>query len=1300
MARGGSSSRKIAFAGSVLLAFAASAVTVDSVLVRQDWPWSPLLKVEYRVSDTADRPFDVTASVFCGGTQVSDAVVRSALVSGELDRLDGREALHAFTLDPRTLFGGKAGTAPDVRVTLSAAPTPEPALYKVFDLEAPPSDKNPLDITRSDLLNGKYGAVETDFSRIHDGFSTTLDDVLIWTDAVNYPGAKTTKLVMRRIPAADKTFTFGSAEGEYGHQDNETTVEVKLTEDFYIGVFELTQRQFELIWNGGKDLWGYALQPFANPGDAVAYHNQRNMMARGAHDMKDSTGKPVDWPNNAEHPHACYGESICGKLRQKFGGLEFDLPTEAQWEFACRAGSATSLPSGREVGNGADRDSRINQYAQECGWIYWYNSKEAQRYVHEVGLKAPNAYGLYDMIGNVSEQCLDYMSAQTVSWANDGPVTDPVGPTSDLSSHSANINNLRVFRGPNFGTWYSHSRIAYRRYNYGGEGQPQVDQGLRLVIPASATGKWASSPGGGGSAVEAPEPGLLFHASFDKFTTTADFAVGSRQPIQESPVDLQLRMNPDVKGGTAMEGNSVSLTNPEMLTYPMAGNMRPNRGTVSFWTKMVNHSLANGKYYPVFFQAEMRGFTMLVYKYGPEPDKLLFWMNVGGSLVGGGQVYQRTVSARWREGEWHKVDVTWDNLSMGLYVDGVAAHVQPFDPPENIPSEVSAGGYFSLNRAQGWQSGDGNTTDYDELKIYDRKLSAAEIYDAFARTRPDLAAGGDGPVEEEDGPPRLVYECHPERQALAVRLDTSVLPGGGEVEARLELVEKATEKVVVAADAVFEDPETPVDFVFGDRLEENTEYELVARPSGSELVSRVRFLMPDLSFVRKGIARDHTVPKPWTAVTDEGDGVFGVLDRRYAFREGIFPTQVTGKGTELLARPPTLEIGGADVRWDVPELVENAGDYVLLSAKGRAAGLELDGTAKLWFDGFVETRFAVRPAAGRDSAALGPMKLKWTVAPVASRYLLAPYFKPWDGDRFEGRWGFDMPDLQAVWLTGIDRGFVWWNESPANWLRTGGNDIHIDRENGEAAVTVDMVARSGELKGEAVYTMGWQGTPPREIGTGYRTFLHCRNWKTNGDWSVVGWSAQSGVSAPDNMLYFSTSFIPERPQDFGPYLDDWLERGKTCLSYGMPTHLCDMEEPWDYFYTSCRKLPGNVMNFKDVVTGRLMHVDPCCPHTAIGDYQLGNIEKLFTDYPQLGGLYFDISHVESCKNELHGHGGTDAFGQKYATSCALSMRDYFLRVRKLCERHGRILHLHAHNRYYPFVHSFADACWPGEERYP
>jgi formylglycine-generating enzyme required for sulfatase activity len=109
-----------------------------------------------------------------------------------------------------------------------------------------------------------------------------------------------------------------------------------------------------------------------------------------------------------------------GKLRARTG-LDFDLPTEAQWEYACRAGTTTTY----SYGNSAD------------GNYMWYDSNSNSK-THVVGTKQPNLWGLYDMHGNVSEWCLDWYG--TLSYG-----TDPKG-----SSSGSN----RVKRG---GSWYYYA---------------------------------------------------------------------------------------------------------------------------------------------------------------------------------------------------------------------------------------------------------------------------------------------------------------------------------------------------------------------------------------------------------------------------------------------------------------------------------------------------------------------------------------------------------------------------------------------------------------------------------------------------------------------------------------------------------------------------------------------------------------------------------------------------------------------------------------------------------------------------
>jgi len=116
------------------------------------------------------------------------------------------------------------------------------------------------------------------------------------------------------------------------------------------------------------------------------------------------------------------------KLNAKVRGGKFSLPTEAQWEYACRAGSTTRYCFG-------DEESGLGEYA-------WYGENAGGK-THPVGEKKPNAWGLYDMHGNVWEWCQD--------WCNSGyyansPTDDPMGPSGGA---------YRVVRG---GTWDGPAR--------------------------------------------------------------------------------------------------------------------------------------------------------------------------------------------------------------------------------------------------------------------------------------------------------------------------------------------------------------------------------------------------------------------------------------------------------------------------------------------------------------------------------------------------------------------------------------------------------------------------------------------------------------------------------------------------------------------------------------------------------------------------------------------------------------------------------------------------------------------------
>lgn len=485
---------------SAAAACAMDAATISDVRIMQLWPWSTDIKITYRISDVAAST-DVHLKCYDGNTELESDNLHNAL-KGELYGIDS-DGMKTVMLDPVKAFGS-SGSFANFNVELTPVATPangSEVIYKIFDLNA----KTVESVTRNDLMNGKYGDYETDFAHIGNGFNTTLSDVLIWTAVTNGTEYKTDKLVMRKIPAADVEWTIGSPVGETGRNYNdekgrETQHRVKLTEDYFIGVFEMTQSQALKIWATIKgsdtsehhfaDLPDSDLRPYTG----MTFNSIRGMTSWGA---GDANGYPkINWPTNSPM-HSVFHNRFAGKLRSVFrnyAGTDFDLPTSAQWEFACRAGTSTGLNSGKEVTTVAT-DARCPN-VDEIAWNAYSDYSDVDGGTNQtraVGLKKPNAFGLYDMHGNAEEQCLDVHSAD-ISVFYDGEadsghtslLVDPVGPT-----WTTDGNPQRTLRG---GSYTRSNRYIRSGYRDGGghttQSQHKANVGFRMVMPAADTG-WA-----------------------------------------------------------------------------------------------------------------------------------------------------------------------------------------------------------------------------------------------------------------------------------------------------------------------------------------------------------------------------------------------------------------------------------------------------------------------------------------------------------------------------------------------------------------------------------------------------------------------------------------------------------------------------------------------------------------------------------------------------------------------------------------------------------------------------------------
>ena len=270
---------------------------------------------------------------------------------------------------------------------------------------------------------------------------------------------------------------------QYDHErflclgDEAPVHKVRITKPFYLGRCEVTVGQFKKF----LELSGYKPESVADGTGGYGYNRDYDPKTTKRGDAFEGRSPKYSWRNPGFHQtdddpvvNVTWHDAVAmANWLCKQEGKKYRLPTEAEWEYACRAGTRTRYHSGDhpasllKVANVFDAATKPNwrQWAQ-----YALAGHDGFEFTAPVGSFAPNSFGLYDMHGNVWEWCADWHSD---TYYAQSPVEDPQGPAS---------GRVRVRRGGSWHTWPFYARSSYRNWNMPDTRYTLV--GMRLVREA------------------------------------------------------------------------------------------------------------------------------------------------------------------------------------------------------------------------------------------------------------------------------------------------------------------------------------------------------------------------------------------------------------------------------------------------------------------------------------------------------------------------------------------------------------------------------------------------------------------------------------------------------------------------------------------------------------------------------------------------------------------------------------------------------------------------------------------------
>jgi hypothetical protein len=782
---------------------------------------------------------------------------------------------------------------------------------------------------------------------------------------------------------------------------------------------------------------------------------------------------------------------------------------------------------------------------------------------------------------------------------------------------------------------------------------------------------------------------LSFAATFDKYTTKADFSKGDPIPITMRDTNLLLR-------GTIGfdKGPGFKPIPGEDLRFNVEKNIDPHDGTLSMWlngqdyTPAIDEGRGNIAYSNLKFQEGTRSIEYRLYEY---KSTVYFDWYSSEPPHNYGDVGRVSASLKSIEkNQWFQIAVSWSKDELGIYLNG------KLSMKKNLPEKVSKTADLKATNSKRSYIGIKNRfhhdnhkydTAIDDFKIYSRALSPAEISNNYNvlltdRSKAKIVAYG------------LVLngvDCGRGKGAdkLEAEFDLTALPDT--LSEELKIGKLKMDYTLTQPDGKMIEGE----WIFSEnnecRLFDNIKLPgkyVLTTSSGREEVT-ARIVRPDLSFIGNTIGDEDTIPLIWDVFAVDGREI-ALWNRVYNFGSGPFPESITVKGEELLAIPPTIVINGKSLTvWQAGKTARSKRS-VTYTGTGELPDGTIDYVTTVEFDGLIKIHYSFKGMPQIDS-----MKFEWRLKQEFCQFLMTPEVYRKRANPAEFRYFDNMKNsAKELWVVSEEMGgFAYAPEHDANWVYDPAKPVYrVNMRTGECEV--HMVTESVRMLEDTLYSALFIATPTRPLPKRSRVVRH--NDLTRAD------SFKLDQIGAHGLLTGPSTYEPH------PTRFDAMKAAvsNTVAVYGMANAMTTASPVASYFrkYWEVPGAAGYTFNYMRTLYDGSQKQEQhdtisACNASCLNDLYLYNMNKLLNHkYADgISMMYYDLCNNNTCSNEFHGCGFKDRFGREISRFSLLRKRKLVERTVRLCHAKGKLVMLHGQRDYHPMIHGLADYWFPGEQ---